>query len=399
MIFQQLRACVAKETRLLTRDLHGLGLLFVMPMIFILVMSLALQDAFSDQGGAKVKVLFVDHDGSRAAAELRERLAKSDAFQLDVISPVADSRAMAVRMQPDRHAIGLEVRRGYGDRVTGAEAWNEPAVVVTVAAQTSKQIETIFVAALRETISRQRATAQIAALGDMLPTQPEVGIPVKAVDLKYEYSDRNRKARPTAVQQSVPAWLVFGMFFIAIPFSNTLIMERQVGTRSRLRTINLSAATQFAGKLLPYFVVNQLQVVVMLAAGVFLVPLVGGTALQLHGQPLALVLLSIALSLAALGVALLVAVIAKTSEQATLTSGLGAILLAAIGGIMVPSFVMPPAMQTLAQASPMAWGLEGFLALLLRNGTTADILPQLLMLGAFGVCAMLAAFLIAKWQA
>ena len=45
----------------------------------------------------------------------------------------------------------------------------------------------------------------------------------------------------------------------------------------------------------------------------------------------------------------------------------------ACGGIMVPRFLMPPAMQTLAELAPMAWALEGFHAVLLHEGGFAEI--------------------------
>jgi ABC-2 type transport system permease protein len=51
----------------------------------------------------------------------------------------------------------------------------------------------------------------------------------------------------------------------------------------------------------------------------------------------------------------------------------GTILVAAVGGIMVPRFVMPESMQGLVDLSPMAWALEGFHAVMLRQGGAADI--------------------------
>jgi ABC-2 type transport system permease protein len=40
---------------------------------------------------------------------------------------------------------------------------------------------------------------------------------------------------------------------------------------------------------------------------------------------------------------------------------------------MVPRFVMPEAMQKLSEVSPMAWALDGFHAVILRQSGTADI--------------------------
>ena len=90
-------------------------------------------------------------------------------------------------------------------------------------------------------------------------------------------------------------------------------------------------------------------------------------------------------SCAAIGWALFVAVCARTLEQATVIGGVGNILAAAIGGIMVPRFVMPPAMQRLTDLSPMAWALDGFHAVILRQGSLADIALPCLKLLAFGV--------------
>ena len=64
-------------------------------------------------------------------------------------------------------------------------------------------------------------------------------------------------------------------------------------------------------------------------------------------------------------------------------SGSATATAAAIGGIMVPKFMMPAAMQTLAEFSPMAWGLQGFHTIMLRHGGFADILQPVVQLLAF----------------
>jgi ABC-2 type transport system permease protein len=179
-----------------------------------------------------------------------------------------------------------------------------------------------------------------------------------------------------------------------VPLSNTFIRERQQGTLRRLRSTNLGSLNLLAGKLVPYFAVNQLQVLLMLLAGRFLVPLLGGEALQIKGAWWLLAAMSVALSVAALGLALLVAVTSRTTEQATLLSGTGNIILAALGGIMVPKFVMPATMQQVAAYSPMSWGLEGFLDILLRGGGFREIAPKMAGLTALGVGTILIAWLV-----
>jgi ABC-2 type transport system permease protein len=394
-----LLATIVKELRLLRRDLHGLALLFILPLVFILIMSLALQDLFASRAGHLADVLLIDRDGTPKSKMLQEALAKNEAFGIKRQPAPADLKQA---LKAGRYAFAIEIRKGYGASLEGQPDPKAPTLLaVTVAPDTDKRTEKLMLAALGEATGLQRTEQLIG----FLPTEDPFGYPIDPpkveppkIDVAYAYAPAKPGDSPSAVQQSVPAWLVFAIFFVSIPFSNTFIRERQLGVQRRLATIDVGPMTQFLGKLIPYFLVNQVQVVLMLAAGMFLVPLLGGQALQLNGSPLALVLLSAAISLAALGLALLIAVTARTSEQATMASGLGAIVLAALGGVMIPKFVMPQGMQAIADLSPMAWGLDGFLGLLLRGGGVGDIWGELVKLTAFGAATLGAAWLVHRYQ-
>src|SRR5699024_9167767 len=121
-----------------------------------------------------------------------------------------------------------------------------------------------------------------------------------------------------------------------------------------------SAPTLLGGKLVPYVLLNLMQVGLMLLVGVFVVPWCGGGALTLGQSWPALVVMAVTASFAAVGYALLIANLVTSSEQATLFTGVANLLMAAIGGIMVPRFIMPHSLQVLSGYSPMAWGLDGF---------------------------------------
>jgi len=122
----------------------------------------------------------------------------------------------------------------------------------------------------------------------------------------------------------------------------------------------------------------------MVAVGMFLVPLFDTPALEINSSISALVLLSFSLSISAIGLASLIAVSANSTEQATTIGGISNILLGAIGGVMVPKFIMPQSMQTLANISPMSWGLDGFLDIFLKGGGVLEVLNESFMLMLFG---------------
>ncbi|WP_240348556.1 ABC transporter permease, partial [Pseudomonas viridiflava] len=93
---------------------------------------------------------------------------------------------------------------------------------------------------------------------------------------------------------------------------------------------------------------NLLQFAALLALGVYGLPLLGLEPLSLPGNGVAygVLALSIALTTSCLG--LLLAALARSVEQALLLGSGINILLAAIGGIMVPKSVMPAAMAQVA---------------------------------------------------
>ncbi|MGE0115909.1 MAG: ABC transporter permease [Steroidobacteraceae bacterium] len=390
----RLLACIRKELLLLSRDLHGLALLFAMPLAFVLIMSLALQNQFAERAGGRLKVLVLDADQSFASRALLDGIDTGHAFEFIVPQRVPDDATLTQQLRRGDYAFSIQINTGFGQRLLnapadGAASAKTGLIDIGVAPDTGKQIETIFLGSVRAALGRERMRAMLSAVGNDADALDAAA----ASELRVHYAYA-RQAHPSAVQQSVPAWLVFGAFFVVVPLSNTLIRERQQGTLRRLRSTNLGSLTLLLGKLAPYFAINQLQVLLMLLAGRYLVPLLGGEALQINGSLALLAIMAATLSICALGLALLIAVSSSTTEQATLLGGTGNIILAALGGIMIPKFVMPATMQHIAQWSPMSWGLEGFLDVLLRSGGLRDIAPEASGLTALGLAAILLAWFI-----
>jgi ABC-2 type transport system permease protein len=401
MSIQPLRACIRKELLLLSRDWHGLLLLFAMPLAFILIMSLALQEQFAARAGFKLPILAFDHDQSAGSRALVKAIESSGAFTVKISDAPSHAPDINSIVRNGRFAFAIEINPAFGNRLANSTGTQDSLVDIYVAPDTAKQTEAIFLALVREALGRQWTQVLIGTAVSMSP-EFAASLPKDAnwlehgIHVRHAYANTNEDIVPSAVQQSVPAWLVFAAFFVVVPLSNTLIRERQQGTLSRLRSTNLGTGTLLLGKLVPYFCINQLQVGLMLLAGHYLVPLLGGDQLQIGGSFSLLALMAATLSVAALGLALLIAVISTTTEQATLLGGTGNIILAALGGIMVPRFVMPPAMQAFSKLSPMSWGLDGFLNVLLRGTDLNGVAPYAGALASFGIIAMALAWWVQR---
>lgn len=358
-----------KEWRLLYRDWHALLVLFVMPSLFVLIMSLALQGQFANEAGPQLPGSIELRSDSAEARDFYQSLQESPLLSLTPTAAMASGALF--------HMVLLE----DFDQQLYQESGGQPGLEISFAASLPLRDQSLVMAAIRQIFARYHTRMMAADMG--LDPEESAAQWLKE-DFIVAVSEEGRP-RPTSVQQSVPAWLIFAMFFIAIPISTTVLQERRQGTFTRLKTLGVSATLIELSRLLPYFLINQLQLLLMLLIGWQLLPRLGASALSVDVSLPALLAVSAATSLAALGFASLIAASARSIEQATVISGAMNILCAALGGIMIPRFVMPPAMQELAVISPMSWALDGFLEVLVNAGRPADVLLPCLVLIGLGV--------------
>ena len=384
-----------KEFLIIGRDIHSVAVLFVMPAIFILIMSLAMRDLFDIHSHVRMDALVVDQDGGVAAKEYVKALGALDTLAIQELDPRSTVDQITRKMfeKDCKFAFILTDRfSSFVENKRGGDGQKPLTLLVNPTAGTHTQL--VLRNILGSHLTKMRVQnfigshAQWLALAG-IDKEKLMEPPDRAIGIQYVYKHRQDHKIPSAVQQSVPAWLVFSMFFIVIPISNTFIAERIQGTFMRLKSINISRYYLLFGKMAPYFLINLIQVAIMILIGMYLVPLLGGTALTLGRSWGGLLLIAASVSFSSIAVALLIASLARTTEQATTIGAVLNIIFGAVGGIMIPKFVMPDFMQRLTHLSPMSWGLEGFLDVLLRNGDVRDVLPNALLLLALGAVMLL----------
>ncbi|MBE9488861.1 MAG: ABC transporter permease, partial [Bacteroidetes bacterium] len=137
------------------------------------------------------------------------------------------------------------------------------------------------------------------------------------------------------------------------------------------------------GKTIVYLAVCLIQFILMLLIGIYLFPSIGLPTLNITGRLPLLFVVTLFSGLAAIGLGLLLGTIAKTQEQSAPFGATFVVILAALGGVWVPVFIMPKFMQTLSNISPMNWGLNAFYDVFLRHGSFLDILPEITLLFLF----------------
>ena len=371
-----------KEFLLVFRNLHAMGVLFIMPMAFILIMSLALKDTYANKLDKKLEVLLQVEMKNGQIDVLQKIVNDNDFFAVTVSE---DKKEQKTLLYEKKYDFVINIPNNIFEKIVKKEEFKMEMF-------TKPDVDQQRLSLMKNIL--QQALTSIY-MKSVLP--PEKMIDLKdSVDSHYVYKNKDFHIQPTSVQQSVPAWLVFSMFFILIPISNTFIQEKNLGTINRIKSINISFLPIILGKIVPYYIINQIQVVLMILVGMYIVPLLGGDSLVIEGNIPLIFLISSAISFAAISFAILISNISKSTEEATSIGGLSNISLAALGGVMVPKVVMPLFMQDVTNYSPMAWGLESFLEVFVLGGSLNDVLPDLIKLIVLGIVLLFISYMLLK---
>ena len=166
------------------------------------------------------------------------------------------------------------------------------------------------------------------------------------------------------------------LLFSAMQGAISMIDERTSGIVDRLVATPGGYPTVVAGKAL--FLVGQgvVQVTLIFAfAGLFY----GVDWIGRFGSWLLTALLA---SAAAAGLGLLTASLSRSRQQAQTASSFVVLILSAIGGSMVPRFMMPEWLRDLGWFTPNAWAIEAWQGLLWRGASPAEIAPAWIVLAA-----------------
>jgi ABC-type Na+ efflux pump permease subunit len=182
-------------------------------------------------------------------------------------------------------------------------------------------------------------------------------------------------------QLLVPSYLVMFAFFLVLTVGWLFVAERRQGTMTRLTAAPVARWQILAGKLLPCLVLSLFQGFFILAAGRLVFDMSWGA------DPWWLVPLVAATSLAAMGLAMLIAAIAKTETQVAIYGTLLVLVLAGLSGcLMGDRELMPDQMQTLSLVTPHAWALNAYRELLTAAHPNLHIVRMACgVLAAFGV--------------
>ncbi len=186
----------------------------------------------------------------------------------------------------------------------------------------------------------------------------------------------------------VGATAIMFLLFSAMQGAALSLEERGSGITDRLLLGPRGAMAMMAGKFSFLSLQGTVQALIIVAvAAIFF-------KISVTGHLPALLFICVLAASVAAAIALLVSVIAKSSVQMNTASTFIVLLFSALGGSMVPRFMMPGWMQSAGSFTPNAWVIDLFYGLLARGSDASQLaLPALILALITAGCLALAALL------
>ncbi|HET8938528.1 MAG TPA: ABC transporter permease [Polyangiales bacterium] len=342
-----------KDLRLLARDHMALFWVFVFPVGFALFFG-SIMKAGVDADVAPLTVALVMESDQPIAEKIEHAL--SDAGLTTRHSKLDDARRAVQR----------------GEAVAYVRVSDDPAADIELGIDPSR--------------AAQGSMLQGLVRSSFMPQMP--GLPAIVTTRVEQHT-----AGPNNGYEIVlPGMLIWGLIGCVATFAIALVTERTTGTLLRLRAAPISRLTILAGKSLACALTCVVDLCVLSLVGLF------GFGIGIS-DPLKYITVLLACTACFTGLMMSLSVIGKTEQAVSGAGWSSLIVLAMIGGAMVPPAVMPEWLLRLSNLSPVRWGIWALEGATWRALSWHELLQPLCMLSAFGVAAFAAgAGVMALWR-
>lgn len=402
----KLAATIRKDFLILLRDRIGLVLMFAMPVLLVIVITKIQNSTFELVNKNKLTLIIANRDTGSIAPELIDAVNHIGMFR--IVPADGDSAAITTRMQKEDAMLSLVIPKDFSyvinaraKKVT-ARAMNSfgldggDTAAHTVAS--ADPIDLYYSPVLEETFRRSVQGALHSALQMVeskkilqqlyfsindKPLPPSMEAELlndPSVIRETPVTKNGSRAVPNASQHNVPAWTIFAMFFVVMSLGGSIVREKRSGSFTRLKTLPTKYITALWSKQITYLAVTLLQAALIFAIGIWLFPLIGLPALHLPSDIVGLLIITLLCGWCAVSYAICVGVFAETQEQANGFGAVSIVILAALGGLMVPAFAMPASFKTIIGLSPLHWCLEAYYSIFLEGGKLSQVWANVLPL-------------------
>jgi ABC-type Na+ efflux pump permease subunit len=387
-----------KDLKLFLHDHRSVIFTFLLPVILITLFAFAYGSIGAYNGRSEpVKLLVTDLDNTTTSKEI---IHKIDSLP-DIITIATDSLKSKELVIKGKYACALLINKGFQDSL---DAGNVTPVELVYDRSREMEISilqqnliTVLMSSTNEIIFKKKIENYLqelshndqkhfsydisgSALNKDKNSQPVKWIPIVGI----------KNDTKLGLIQAVAGTAILMLLFSVAGVGTSILEEKENGTINRLLYSPLKGSTILYSKMLFAFFISILQ----LSAMFLFAWLILNMDLSVNIPGLILMILATSFAVSSLGIFL--AAIARTRSQAQNLSTIIILVMSALGGSMIPLFIMPAILQKIAFLSVNYWGIQGFYDLFWRVLPLEDILPRILILMSIGVVMTLASIQLFK---
>jgi ABC-2 type transport system permease protein len=366
----RLLSIIRKEIIQISRDRRTVGITLLMPL-----MQLVLLGYSATNDVRNVPLAVIDRDRTPASRQLVEAYRTADYFLVDFD---VDSEAELRRLVDNGSArAGLIIPPGYGNLLAAGQTspvsfvldGSDPAVAGTALANAQAIAEA-------KSTSLQVESAAVAG---------QTGDPGGSIDIHTQVW-----YNPDLVSAfyMIPALIGLILQFTTTNLTaSAIVRERERGTIEQLGVTPLSPIELMIGKMAPFMVIGMFDTLLILGLGVLIF------GIPINGSIPLLLLVSVLFLATTLGLGLFVSTIARTQQEAQITSSFIQLPFMYLSGFFFPLAAMPRVLQILSYAVPLRYFLIITRGIVLKGVGVDALWPQIEALAIFAVVIMGAAVL------
>jgi ABC-2 type transport system permease protein len=365
-----------KDFKIRVKDRKGFLTMIVMPLILTAILGAALSDVMGGDGGFSETTvgLYQADEDPLAEAFRTEVLQKLEFVNVKMAKDDAELEELLRHRKID---VGLSIPQEWSTDLN-----NGGLKEIFIYSQADKQIKATVIQSIVESFSERVKTISLSTTAVISDLTKSRAVTSGTVDMKEVVdlivADLNQagqiqfdieeesigKKMVSSMQYYAAAMAVMFLLFNATMGAKSIIQERSTETLARLMMSPTSNSSILIGKFMGTLLFAFIQLIIFyLATSLFYDVHWGGNILQVLA-------IGIAYSVAVSGLSMILAAIVSEEKTTDLISGVGIQIFAILGGSMLPIYIFPDALQTIANITPNKWALTSFLTIM--TGTSWD---------------------------
>jgi ABC-2 type transport system permease protein len=387
-----------KDLMLFFHDQRTVILTFLLPLILISLFAFAYGGIGEFDGRSEpVRLLITDLDQTVSSQEI---ISSIDSLK-DIRTVISNSVKAEELVINGNYACALIIYKGFQDSLVAGNA--SPLEMVydrsremEIAALQQNLISTLM-ASTGKIVVKKRIENYLKSQFPYIDKNITDNIARNATDnndntpvIKWTSVVGEKNDTKLGLIQAVAGTAILMLLFSVAGVGTSILEEKENGTINRLLYSPLKGSTILYSKMLFAFFISILQLTTMF----IFAWLVLNMDLSVNIPGLILMITATSFAVSSLGIFL--AAVSKTRQQAQNLSTIIILVMSAIGGSMIPLFIMPAILQKIALLSVNYWGIQGFYDLFWRVLPLKEILPKILILMGIGLIMTLASIQLFK---